>query len=187
MLRIRGKRLTAALIAAATAAAVAVLAWPSTASAAASDTWQIFNYYSGSCLHPQSHDVRPGTQVEQETCQGARVTDQMWHFEPLSGGYYHIRNHGNVVQNVCLNVSGAVDTDRAKVKLWQCGAAPEHNDEWLPDLVARRDNLDWYMLINRDNGKCLNVEGASTADGADLIQYTCDRNAQNEWFSWVLH
>jgi hypothetical protein len=33
----------------------------------------------------------------------------------------------------------------------------------------------------------LNEQGASTATGADLIQYTCERDAMNEWFSWVVH
>ncbi|MCP2356601.1 hypothetical protein HD597_003621 [Nonomuraea thailandensis] len=33
------------------------------------------------------------------------------------------------------------------------------------------DTNAWYVLANRDSGKALEAQGASTADGADIVQY----------------
>ncbi len=38
-----------------------------------------------------------------------------------------------------------------------------------------------YRIINRNSGKCLDVSGASTADGADVFQWTCHSGANQRW------
>lgn len=38
-----------------------------------------------------------------------------------------------------------------------------------------------YIVTNRNSGKCLDVSGGSTADGADVIQYTCNGGANQRW------
>ncbi|WP_405717980.1 family 43 glycosylhydrolase [Streptomyces sp. NBC_01537] len=38
-----------------------------------------------------------------------------------------------------------------------------------------------YTITNRNSGKCLDVSGSSTADGADVIQYTCNGGANQKW------
>jgi hypothetical protein len=42
----------------------------------------------------------------------------------------------------------------------------------------------WYVLVNRNSGKALDVNGASTADGAQLIQWT-RTNTTNQQFQFV--
>ena len=42
---------------------------------------------------------------------------------------------------------------------------------------------DLYFIVNRKSGKCLNAQGASTANGTDLIQYTCTWD-WNSLFTW---
>ena len=42
----------------------------------------------------------------------------------------------------------------------------------------------WYVLVNRNSGKALDVNGASTADGANLIQWT-RTNTTNQQFQFV--
>src|SRR5215203_4465000 len=42
----------------------------------------------------------------------------------------------------------------------------------------------WYVLLNRNSGKALDVNGASTADGANLIQWT-RTNTNNQQFQFV--
>jgi hypothetical protein len=37
-----------------------------------------------------------------------------------------------------------------------------------------RDAQDYYKLANYHSQKCINVEGASTAHHARIIQYACD-------------
>ncbi|GAA3182910.1 hypothetical protein GCM10010451_35090 [Streptomyces virens] len=38
-----------------------------------------------------------------------------------------------------------------------------------------------YTLTNRNSGKCLDVAGGSTADGADVRQYACNGGANQRW------
>ncbi|MGY0067068.1 family 43 glycosylhydrolase [Streptomyces sp. QTS137] len=38
-----------------------------------------------------------------------------------------------------------------------------------------------YTLTNRNSGKCLDVAGSSSADGADVQQYTCNGGANQRW------
>jgi hypothetical protein len=42
-------------------------------------------------------------------------------------------------------------------------------------------NAGYYTISNRMNGMCLDVQGASTADGAPVIQWPCSGNANQQW------
>ncbi|MDX3186809.1 non-reducing end alpha-L-arabinofuranosidase family hydrolase [Streptomyces sp. MN03-5084-2B] len=50
--------------------------------------------------------------------------------------------------------------------------------------AATVDTTAWYVLLNRNSGKALDVSGASTADGAGLIQWT-RTNTTNQQFQFV--
>ncbi|WP_086838586.1 non-reducing end alpha-L-arabinofuranosidase family hydrolase [Amycolatopsis kentuckyensis] len=50
--------------------------------------------------------------------------------------------------------------------------------------AATVDTTAWYVLVNRNSGKALDVNGASTADGANLVQWT-RTNATNQQFQFV--
>ncbi|TDB77954.1 non-reducing end alpha-L-arabinofuranosidase family hydrolase [Micromonospora sp. KC723] len=53
-----------------------------------------------------------------------------------------------------------------------------------PASAATVDTTAWYVLVNRNSGKALDVNGASTADGARLIQWN-RTNANNQQFQFV--
>ncbi|MFE5814519.1 family 43 glycosylhydrolase [Streptomyces sp. NPDC056479] len=38
-----------------------------------------------------------------------------------------------------------------------------------------------YALVNRNSGKCLDVNGGNTADGTDIFQWTCTGGANQRW------
>jgi GH43 family beta-xylosidase len=38
-----------------------------------------------------------------------------------------------------------------------------------------------YTLVNRNSGKCLDVEGGNTADGTNIFQWTCNGGANQKW------
>ncbi|MDR6977792.1 GH43 family beta-xylosidase [Streptomyces sp. 3330] len=38
-----------------------------------------------------------------------------------------------------------------------------------------------YTLVNRNSGKCLDVEGGSTADGTNVLQWTCTGGTHQKW------
>jgi hypothetical protein len=39
-----------------------------------------------------------------------------------------------------------------------------------------------YYIVNENSQRCLNVEGASTANGAPIVQWSCDRMPSNWWY-----
>ncbi|QFQ96802.1 family 43 glycosylhydrolase [Streptomyces phaeolivaceus] len=38
-----------------------------------------------------------------------------------------------------------------------------------------------YTIVNRNSGKCLDVEGGNTADGTNIFQWTCTGGANQKW------
>jgi hypothetical protein len=48
-----------------------------------------------------------------------------------------------------------------------------------PRTSAPRSRTPWST--NRNSGKCLDVDGSSAADGADVIQWTCHGGANKKW------
>ncbi|MFI9818203.1 PQQ-dependent sugar dehydrogenase [Saccharothrix variisporea] len=54
----------------------------------------------------------------------------------------------------------------------------------LPTTTATAATVDtsaWYVLVNRNSGKALDVYGRSTADGARISQYTRNDGAWQQW------
>ena len=39
----------------------------------------------------------------------------------------------------------------------------------------------YHVLISRNSSKCLDVSGASTSDGAVVIQWACTADANQQW------
>jgi poly(3-hydroxybutyrate) depolymerase len=50
-----------------------------------------------------------------------------------------------------------------------------------PAEAATVDTNAWYVLVNRNSGKALDVSGASTADGARVAQWTRTDGANQQW------
>ena len=38
-----------------------------------------------------------------------------------------------------------------------------------------------YTLVNRNSGKCLDVQDGNTADGTNIFQWTCTGGANQKW------
>ncbi|MEU7291525.1 RICIN domain-containing protein, partial [Streptomyces flaveolus] len=50
-----------------------------------------------------------------------------------------------------------------------------------PAEAATVDTNAWYVLVNRNSGKALDVPGTSTADGARVSQWTRNDGANQQW------
>ncbi|WP_282703820.1 RICIN domain-containing protein [Streptomyces sp. CC219B] len=50
-----------------------------------------------------------------------------------------------------------------------------------PVATATVDTNAWYVLVNRNSGKALDVSGVSTADGARISQWTRHDGANQQW------
>ncbi len=113
------------------------------------------------------------------------------------------------VSGKCVDVNGASSTDGARVQLWSCNTGT--NQQWTVNgttLRALGKCLDvagtgngalvrlwtcngsgaqnWTAgangsLVNTQSGKCLDANGASSADGTQLIIWTCHGGANQRW------
>ena len=59
--------------------------------------------------------------------------------------------------------------------LWLAGASS------TPPSTDPISSTAWYTVVNQNSGKCLDVPNSSTADGANIIQYTCGTATNQQW------
>ncbi|MFJ2828186.1 RICIN domain-containing protein [Streptomyces sp. NPDC087263] len=127
----------------------------------------VVNGGSGKCLDAASAGTANGTVVQQYTCNSS--TAQQWSLTATSDGYVRIGNANSTSQVV--DVSDNSTVDNALLHLWAYGGG--NNQQWLPVDEGSGN----YHFVNRNSGKCLDVPSASTADGVQLVQYTCNGSA----------
>lgn len=128
--------------------------------------YQVVNTNSGKCLDAADGGTSNGTALQQWTCHAGN-NNQLWQFQPTSGGNYRAvsRNNSALAWDVA---GGATATgDGVAVQLWTYGGGA--NQQWLP---TDRGN-GTFTFTARHSGKCLDVRDVSTADGARLQQWAC--------------
>jgi hypothetical protein len=161
--------IAAALVAAVTATALTAVVSSPDASAAISPTgWNtVVSKNSSKCVDARAAATANGTAVQQQACNSS--TAQQWQFQPTTDGYVRVNALNNAAQS--LDVTNVSTADSAPIQLWSYSNGL--NQQWQP--VEEADGA--YHLVNRNSGKCLDVPGASTADGLRLQQYTCNGTA----------
>ena len=177
------KRIQAWAVAVAGLITVSGVALPSQANAT-DYGWQFEGFNNHRCIGVNGAKNVNGRQMEMHDCY-VDLTDTFFAWRPTSAGYYRLINgYGK-----CMNVSGASRASGIKIITYTCGGSGTLNDQWYPEMAARNyGGRDWYRLRSRNNdAMCLNVKGNSTAAGADLIQYTCNDESHNEWFTWYFN
>ncbi|BCJ47907.1 hypothetical protein GCM10010168_22660 [Actinoplanes ianthinogenes] len=122
---------------------------------------------SGKCVDAKAAGTVNGTVIQQYACNGS--TAQQFQLVPAGDGYVRIATRGNSAQ--VLDVTGVSAADNAKIQTWAYGGGA--NQQWQPVAEAG----GYHHLVNRNSGKCLDVPAASTADGVQLVQYTCNGTA----------
>lgn len=78
----------------------------------------------------------------------------------------------------CIQVAGVNEDAQQNgrgTELWDC----LNGVKQLWDVVDRGDHK--YALKNVNSGKCLDVNGASAAEGVNLIQHSCNFDANQLW------
>jgi hypothetical protein len=84
----------------------------------------------------------------------------------------------------CVDVTGASIANGVPVQQWNCVGAAQFNQQWALVQVGNPDvggGQQDYEIVSRQSGKCLDVAGASMADGAAVQQWEClGSNQQNQ-------
>ena len=114
------------------------------------------------------------------TADGARITQwtrndgnqQQWQFVDSGGGYYRLE-----VPPLRQGPGRLQLVHRQRRRDRAVGRPQRHQ----PAVAARRHRGGYVRLINRNSGKALEVQGASTADGANIVQYDDWGGTNQQW------
>ncbi|MCF4141013.1 RICIN domain-containing protein [Streptomyces sp. Tue 6430] len=120
--------------------------------------------HSARCADVTGQSLWQGAQIKQYDCNGGG--NQKYWFKPAGSGYYQL-----VVRNSSLCVRENAST----VTQEDCDATATAQ-QW--SLTTSGDHVN---VRSRASGECLDVNGASTANSAAVITYTCNGGANQQW------
>ncbi len=90
-----------------------------------------------------------------------------------------------------MRTNGAVRPDSASQRRWRSGLAAVAATVLTagtlvavaatPAAAATVDTSAWYVLVNRNSGKALDVYGQATTDGARITQWTLNNGTNQQW------
>ncbi|MGI5447594.1 glycosyl hydrolase family 95 catalytic domain-containing protein [Streptomyces sp. CA-243310] len=133
-------------------------------------TYTLTSPSSGKAADVRDGSTADGAAVIQYAPGGA--ANQKWKLADAGNGAFTL---AAAHSGKCLEVpSDAIGTEGTGVRQWSCGAGDQQ--QWRFEPAGQ----DTYRLVSVAGGGCLDVPGASTADGAQLIQWTCSTTAANQ-------
>ena len=134
------------------------------ASVSTSSWFNIVNQNSNACVDDSGSGINDGTIVQQWAC-GSHQNNQEWQFQSEGTGIFAVANRNAPTQtwNVTNNGTG----NGSLIQTWTYGGA---NAQWMP--VSLGNGL--YKIVGVGSGRCLDVPGASTANGVQLQIYDCN-------------
>jgi hypothetical protein len=140
--------------------------------------------HSQQCLD-SNLSTADGTQQQQFFCEGG--DQQQWSFHPVPGvadTFTVVNQHSGK----CLDISGGSTADGAQVIQLTCGGGVSQQFTLRRVTYAGNDPHD-FQLVARHSGKCVDVNGVSTAARAVVIQWTCKSASQSSqlnqtWRLW---
>ncbi len=131
--------------------------------------YNVINQRSAACVDDYGWGASNGAAVVQWACGNGQF-NQQWQFQPTDSGYYRVMvRYAPWLGWDVMGGPGATGTG-TKVHLWSVGSPAGTNQQWRPvDLGG-----GYFRFVARHSGKCLDVPGASTANGVQLQQWDCN-------------
>jgi endoglucanase len=135
--------------------------------------YNIVNQNSGSCVDATNEGTTNGTTVQQWACGNGTYslqTNQQWEFtKGTAAGYYEVTNVN--APSEAWNVVNNGTASGSLIQLWTYAGNP--NEEWMAVSLGN----GYYKFVGQGSGLCLDIPGASTANGVQLQIYTCNGTA----------
>lgn len=122
---------------------------------------------SGMCLDDPNSATTPGTALEQWACNGG--SNQYFYLDYVYTYGFRIRNEAS---GLCVNIKGDVYTDNTPIILWPCLSVGNENFQFQ-QAPLDQPPYSWNWIEGYENNSMvLNVNKASTAEGAKIILYS---------------
>ncbi|MCU1220183.1 MAG: glycoside hydrolase family 16 [Candidatus Angelobacter sp.] len=138
-----------------------------------SSAWyNVVNQNSGACVDANGFGTANGTAVQQWACDNAQV-NQEWQFQPTDSGFFKVVNRNAPAE--VWDVTNVGTTNGSLIQLWQFGGGT--NQQWQPVSLGNGT----FKFVGRGSSRCLDVPGASTANGARLQIFDCNGTGAQAW------
>jgi len=138
-----------------------------------SSAWyNVVNQNSGACVDAKGFGTTNGTTVQQWACGNAQV-NQEWQFQPTDSGFFKIVNRNAPTE--VWDVTKVGTANGSLIQLWNFGGGT--NQQWQPVSLGN----GFFKFVGRGSGRCLNLPGASVANGVQLEILDCNGNSAEAW------
>ncbi len=121
---------------------------------------------SQKCLDISGYSTKPGLSVEQWSCNGG--SNQSFSFVPVTGGHYQLQPQHD---KLCLDIASN------GVQVIQNTCSSSTTQQWS----LLQAGVGTYTVVS-SSGTCLDISGESTANGGNVIAYSC-HGSSNEQFA----
>lgn len=84
----------------------------------------------------------------------------------------------------CLDVQNGATNNGARIQQYSCNGTGSQQWEFVYAGGSARINgqvVNYYYLVNPQSGKCLDVEGGSTNNGARVQLWDCNSTGAQKW------
>jgi len=147
-----------------------------------SNVYKLLNANSGKALDVASASQADGANIQQWTDNGSGA--QQFRLERTLGNRYALVN---VNSNKCVDVAAASQADGANVQQYTCNGTTAQQ-YWLYPRGASATSvlpIGQYQAQSAASSLCLDIAGASTANGARAQQTSCNAAAASQAFEFV--
>ncbi len=143
--------------------------------------YRLVNRHSSKCLSLSANNGANGTPIIQWDCSPAPSPGdgQVITLVPIEseGQYFNVKINST---GKCVDVTGVSYENGAKLQEWDCLGAGQYNQQW--HIVPIAGQPPYEALIARHSGRCMDVPGLSTANGAWLQQWDCWWGGNQQWY-----
>lgn len=140
-----------------------------------SGTYAIIASHSGKALDVYDWGTSNGTNIGQWTYWGGEC--QQFYIEPVDGIWHRITPV--IATTKSFDVYNISSENCADITIW------EYWEGYNQQFRFQSAGTGVWRIINRNSDKCIDIEGASTEDGANAIQYTCTSGSANQMFELI--
>jgi len=125
------------------------------------------------CADVSSNSPDDGANVQLWTCNGS--TAQKWVAQDKGGGWFSLQHSGT---DRCLNrdTSGNNSNGGGNVQQWWCGYSGSNEFQW-----QFQSSNGYQQIVNRYDGRCLDVSGSNSADGTNIQTWGCNTTNAQTW------
>lgn len=142
----------------------------------ADGTYQLTAANSGKRLEVKNAATADGSEVDQWAANGG--TNQQWRLARTSGSTYTVTGVGS---GKPLEVPGSSAANGTRLDIWTAGGGA--NQQWVLQATGSYTSPTnrSYVLVNLSSGLAADVVSGSTADGAQVEQWTANGGSNQTW------